>query len=195
MHMRAASWVLTAISLAATSAPAFATGTSWIYRDGVFNWPGDWSGGIVKLNYESKVGDPGSTDLSVKVEGPWGYWLPYCPQNGPVVNGYHVPTCDVSPYSSITMQLKATIPNQKWSLSVFKYTISNGVLKDDTMVGKVDDLTPFGGHAIVGQFVTYTVPLADLGAYGLKTMYKMLLQDQTGKTGQTWYVDNVGFEP
>ena len=77
---------------------------------------------------------------------------------------------------------------------MFKYTVSNGELKDDKEVGKVADLTPYGGAAKVGQFVTYTVPLADLGASGLRTMYKMLLQDQTGKTGQTWYVNNVAFE-
>jgi hypothetical protein len=195
MQVRTVRWFLVAAFLAGSSVPALADpGESWIYKDGVFSWPGDWSGSFVKINYKNTSGDPGTEDISVKVEAPWGFWLPYCPQVGPDINGYHVPTCDVAPYTSITMQLKATIKEQRWSLSVFKYTVTNGVLKDDTMVGMVDDLTPYGGAAKVGEFVTYTVPLADLGASGLHTMYKMLLQDQTGKTGQTWFVNNVAFE-
>ena len=170
-------------------------GTSWIYRDGVFSWPGDWSGSEIKINYEDTVGSPGTKDIAVKVQDPWGFWLPYCPKVGPTINGYTVPSCDVAHYTSITMQLKSTIPGQRWSLAIFKYNIKNGVLTDDTLVGTVADLAPYGGKAVVGQFVTYTVPLAALSASGLTTMYKFLLQDQTGLTGQTWYVNNVGFEP
>jgi hypothetical protein len=174
-----------------TAAPR--TVASWIYHDGVFRWPGDWSGDVVTLNYHNSVGDPGTEDLSVHVNSPWGFWLPYCPQVGPDIDGYKVPSCDVSSYSGITLQLKATIADQKWSLTIFKYNIVNGVLKDDTVVGGVDDLTPYGGAAKVGEFVTYTVPLSDMKASGLTTMYKFMLQDQTGKTGQTWYVNAVGF--
>jgi hypothetical protein len=197
MNLRVARRFLFVISLAASSVPAFASsssGTSWIYKDGVFSWPGDWSGSEVKLNYEDTAGDPGTKDLAVKVDSPWGLWLPYCPQVGPDIQGYKVPSCNVAPYTSITMQLKATKAGQKWSLAIFKYNVTNGVLKADTMVGAVYDLTPYGGNAVVGKFVTYTVPLADMGASGLTTMYKFLLQDQTGLTGQTWYVNNVGFE-
>jgi hypothetical protein len=166
---------------------------SSIYRNGVFSWPGDWSGDVVTLNYRDTAGDPGTEDLSVHVNSPWGFWLPYCPQVGPDIDGYRVPTCDVTPYSAITMQLKATVADQKWSLTVYKYNIVNGVLKDDTVVGGVDDLTPYGGPAEVGHFVTYTVPLSDMRASGLKTMYKFMLQDQTGKSGQSWFVNDVGF--
>lgn len=193
MHLRVTRWFVFVIALTASSIPAFAA-TTWIYSDGVFSWPGDWSGSQVKINYEDTVGDPGTKDIAVKVVSPWGFWLPYCPQVGPNIDGYKVPSCNVAKYTSITMQLKATIANQKWSLTIFKYNISNGKLTADTEVGKVNDLTPFGGSAVVGKFVTYTVPLADLGASGLTTMYKMLLQDETGKTGQTWYVNNVAFE-
>jgi hypothetical protein len=175
-------------------APTTSSGTTWIYRDGVFSWPGDWSGSEAAINYEDTAGNPGTKDISVKVDAPWGFWLPYCPQVGPTINGYTVPSCNVASYTSITMQLKATIPGQRWSLAIFKYNISNGVLTDDTVVGSVPDLVPYGGNAVVGQFVTYTVPLEALGAAGLTTMYKFLLQDQTGSTGQTWYVNNVGFE-
>lgn len=199
MNLRATRWCLFAAGLAVASLPVFAScgtggNTSWIYRNGVYHWPGDWSGNYVSLNYDDTYGDPGTKDLAVTVDSPWGFWLPYCPQVGPDINGYVVPTCNVSSYKSITLQLKATIPGQRWSLSVFKYSVSNGNLVTDTMTGKVDDISPYGGNAIDGQFVTYTIPLADLGASGLTTMYKMLLQDQTGMTGQTWYVNNVAFE-
>ena len=166
---------------------------SWAYKNGVFSWPGDWSGDAVTLNYQDTVGDPGIEDVSVHVNSSWGYWLPYCPQDGPTIHGYTVPSCDVSTYAAITMQLKATIPNQTWSLAIFKYTIVNGELVDDTIVGGVGDLTPYGGPALVGKFVTYTIPLSELGASGLTTMYKFLLQDQTGRSGQTWYINQVGF--
>ena len=197
MHRRLVRALSFSIFLAAASVPTIASsssGTSWIYSDGKFNWPGDWSGSQVKLNYDDTAGDPGNKDLSVKIDAPWGLWLPYCPQVGPTVNGYRVPSCNVAGYTSITMQLKATKAKQKWSLTIYKYNISNGELSADTVVGHVADLTPYGGGSVVGKFVTYTVPLADLGAYGLTTMYKFALQDQSGSTGQTWYVNNVGFE-
>jgi len=216
MNFHVPRWCVLAVSLAGSSIPAIAaadtpdpsisdfsqaqesrtppeTVASWIYHNGVFSWPGDWSGDVVTLNYHDTIGDPGTEDLSVHVNSPWGFWLPYCPQVGPDIDGYKVPSCDVSSYSGITLQLKATIADQKWSLTIFKYNIVNGVLKDDTVVGGVDDLTPYGGPAKVGHFVTYTVPLSDMKASGLKTMYKFMLQDQSGKTGQTWYVNNVGF--
>ncbi len=205
MHLRVARWFLFAVALAATSIPAFAAESpafiadgssdiSMIYKDGKFYWPGDWSGSQVKINYEDTAGDPGTKDIAVKIQAPWGFWLPYCPQVGPDINGYRVPSCDVAPYTSIKMHLKATIAHQKWSLTVFKYNIKNGVLTDDTVVGSVPDLTPYGGAAVAGKFVAYTIPLADLGASGLTTMYKMLLQDATGLTGHTWYVNDVEFE-
>jgi hypothetical protein len=160
----------------------------------VFYWPGDWSGSQAKINYEDTVGDPGKTDIAVKIEAPWGFWLPYCPQDGPDIHGYKVPSCNVSSYTSIRMRLKATVAKQKWSLTIFKYNVRHGELYVDTVVGSVPDLTPYGGHAVDGQFVTYTIPLADLGASGLTTMYKMLLQDETGLTGHKWYVNGVEFE-
>ncbi len=193
MQLRSAVLALFALSLA-VSAPGFAASTTWIYRDGTFSWPGDWSGGQVSLNYHDSSGDPGEKDLAVRVDHPWGFWLPYCPQVGPNINGYHVPSCNIAGYTSITMQLKATRRGQKWGLVIYKYNVHDGVLSDDTPVGSVEDLTPYGGNAVVGKFVTYTIPLADLGASGLTTMYKFLLQDKSGSTGQTWYVNDVGFE-
>jgi hypothetical protein len=194
MQSRAARWFLFGMALAAGSVPASAAGTSWIYKDGVFNWPGDWSGSEAQINYKDTVGDPGTEDIAVKVEAPWGFWLPYCPQVGPTIAGYRVPSCDLAPYTSITMRMKATIAKQTWSLTIYKYNVVDGQLKADTVVGSVPNLAPYGGDAEVGKFVTYTVPLADLGASGLTTMYKLLLQDETGLTGQTWYVNDVAFE-
>jgi len=189
--------LLIGLALTAASFSAAAQGGAngqWIYDDGSFKWPGDWSGGEIKINYNDTSGDAGTQDISVQVVAPWGFWLPYCPQVGPVVNGYKVPSCNVASYTSITMQLKATKANQKWSLAIYKYNVSNGQLTADTIVGSVPDLTPYGGNAVAGKFVTYTIPLADLGASGLTTMYKFALQDQTGMTGQTWYVNKVAFE-
>jgi hypothetical protein len=153
------------------------TGTSWVYYNGLFDWPGDYSF-VAKADYHDKKGAPlsGKEDVKITLQGAYGGWLPYA-QNW---------SFNSAPYKKLTFALKPTVANQQWSL----YFVKVG----DIPVGISVDVTQFGPAPVVGQWNTYTVPLADLGVLGT-TIYKFAIQDKTGLSNNTWYADNVGFVP
>jgi len=154
-----------------------ATGTSWVYYNGLFDWPGDYSF-VAKADYHDKTGQPlsGKEDVKVTLQGAYGGWLPYA-QNW---------SFNSAPYKKLTFALKPTVANQSWSV----YFVKVG----DIPVGISIDVAQYGPAPVAGQWNTYSVPLADLGVLGT-TIYKFAIQDKTGLSNNTWYVDNVGFAP
>jgi hypothetical protein len=154
-----------------------AAGTSWVYYNGLFDWPGDYSF-VAKADYHDKKGSPlsGKEDVKVTLQGAYGGWLPYA-QNW---------SFNSAPYRKLTFSLKPTVANQQWSV----YFVKVG----DIPVGISIDVAQYGPVPVAGQWNTYTVPLADLGVLGT-TIYKFAIQDKTGLSNNTWYVDNVGFVP
>jgi hypothetical protein len=159
-----------------TPPPPPASGTSWVYYDGNFDWPGDYSFAAT-INYNDTGGGPlsGAKDVEVKTT-PWGGWLPYA-KNWDF---------NSAPYSKLTFALKPTVDNQKWHV----YFVKVG----DVPVGIYVDPSKYGPAPQAGKWATYTIPLSDLGVKGLP-IYKFCIQDQTGLSENTWYVDNVGFAP
>jgi hypothetical protein len=167
--------------------------TFWVYHDGAFNWGGDYSSGAVP-NYSSTAGNPesGPYDIAVTLTETWGLWQPYA--------GGTVPTWDfnASGYNYITMDLKPTVANQVWQvyfMQVHDVSII-GANGQRTMINLAD----YGPAPVVGQWATYKIPLSVVltqyssGAPVYETgVYKFAIQDQTGLSQNTWYVDNVGF--
>jgi hypothetical protein len=151
------------------------SGTSWVYYNGVFDWPGDYSYEAVP-NYSDTSGNPlsGSHDIKVTLTSAWGGWLPYA-QNW---------SFNSAGYTKLTFALKPTVPNQSWQVFFVKV--------GDVPVGIYVDPAKYGPAPVVGQWNTYTIPLADLGVLGT-TIYKFGIADQTGLSNNSWYVDNVGF--
>ena len=157
--------------------PPPVSGTSWVYYNGVFDWPGDYSF-VATPNYADTSGAPlsGPHDIKVTLTSAWGGWLPYAQNWSFNSNGY----------TKLTFALKPTVANQKWNL----YFVKVG----DIPVGISVDPSKYGPAPVVGKWATYTVPLSDLGVLGTM-IYKFCIQDQTGLSNVAWYVDNVGFEP
>jgi len=154
-----------------------AAGTSWVYYNGLFDWPGDYSF-VAKADYSDTSGKPlsGKEDVKITLQAAYGGWLPYA-QNW---------SFNSAPYRKLTFSLKPTVANQHWSV----YFVKVG----DIPVGISIDVAQYGPTPVAGQWNTYTVPLADLGVLGT-TIYKFAIQDKTGLSNNTWYVDNVGFVP
>jgi hypothetical protein len=152
-------------------------GTSWVYYDGVFDWPGDYSF-VATPDYADASGGPlsGPYDIKVTLEGAWGGWLPYA-KNWDF---------NSAGYTKLTFALKPTVANQVWQV----YFVKVG----DVPVGIYLDVTKYGPAPVPGKWATYTVPLSDLGVLGT-SIYKFCIQDLTGLSRNTWYVDNVGFAP
>jgi hypothetical protein len=160
-----------------TPTPTPVAGTSWVYYNGVFDWPGDYSF-VASPNYADTSGAPlsGPHDIKVTLTSAWGGWLPYA------LNW----SFNSKGYTKLTFALKPTVANQKWNL----YFVKVG----DIPVGISVDPSKYGPAPVVGKWATYTVPLSDLGVLGTM-IYKFCIQDQTGLSNVAWYVDNVGFEP
>ena len=168
--------VSTTVALNGSGTPP-ATGTSWVYYNGLFDWPGDYSF-VAKADYSDTSGKPlsGKADVKITLQAAYGGWLPYA-QNW---------SFNSAPYKKLTFSLKPTVANQHWSV----YFVKVG----DIPVGISIDVAQYGPTPVAGQWNTYTVPLADLGVLGT-TIYKFAIQDKTGLSNNTWYVDNVGFVP
>jgi hypothetical protein len=154
--------------------PAPTANTSWVYYNGVFDWPGDYSF-AASADYGDTSGSPMSGAHDIKItSNAWGGWLPYA------LNW----NFNAAPYSKLTFSLKPTRTDQTWQV----YFVKVG----DIPVGIAIDVTQYGPTPVAGQWGTYTVPLSVLGVAGT-SIYKFAIQDQTGANGNTWYVDNVGF--
>jgi hypothetical protein len=162
---------------APTPTPTPVAGTSWVYYNGVFDWPGDYSF-VASPNYADTSGGPlsGPHDIKVTLTGAWGGWLPYA------LNW----NFNSAGYTKLTFALKPTVANQKWNV----YFVKVG----DIPVGIYLDVSKYGPAPVAGKWATYTVPLSALGVLNT-SIYKFCIQDQTGLSSNTWYVDNVGFEP
>jgi len=153
-----------------------ASGTSWVYYNGAFDWPGDFDFAAV-ANYSDTSGGPLSGAHDIKItSSPYGGWLPYA-QNWDF---------NSAPYTKLTFSLKPTRAGQTWQV----YFVKVG----DVPVGISINVSEYGPVPVEGQWGTYTIPLSVLGVLG-QPIYKFAIQDQSGASGNVWYIDNVGFVP
>ena len=166
-----------ATSSGGTTTPPPTTGTSWVYHDGTFFWPGDWSWSGT-ANYKDTSGLPtsGSFDVAFHLSGQWGGWLPYAPNR----------SFSLAPYKYMIISIKTTVANQP--IHIF-FDAAN-----DTPIGTFIDPVAggFGAKPVVGQWTLYKIPLSSFGISGA-TILKFGVQDDSGGSGNTFYVDDVGF--
>jgi hypothetical protein len=149
----------------------------WVYYNGAFAWPGDYSFNAA-VNYKDTSAGPlsGVYDIAVNVNGAYGAFQPYATNWA----------FDSSPYTKLTFALKPTVANQQWQIYFMKV--------GDVPVGITLNVLNYGPAPVVGQWSVYTIPMADLGVLGT-SIYKFAIQDQTGLSNNVWYVDNIGFLP
>jgi len=158
--------------------------TAWVFYNGVFNWGGDWSFAATP-NYKDTTGAPieGPYDIAVSSQQ-WGGWQPF-------VNGncqLNVALCfDTTPYKYLIFSAKPTVANQTFLIDILS--------KNDTTDGIGVSTTPYcsgGANPAVGVWETCKIPLSALQLTDT-TILKFGLSDQTGRSSNTWYLDNVGF--
>lgn len=153
------------------------TGTGVIYADGKFLWPGDWSGNTIAINYANKTLVPGKTVASMTPKQAWGYWLPYI---------LHMPT---AAFKNLILKIKPEAAGQKFSTAIYT---STGTTTDIVVGG----LNPIPASMISAPdadgVVTITIPLSAVNAVSID-VYKIMVQDQSGLTGDTWGVEYAAF--
>lgn len=180
-----AGWTVTPPSVVVTPPPPppppVTVPNSIIYADGKLDWPGDWSGGGVNINYANSALVPGQTVASILNVNAYGYWLPYI---------LHFATDQVK---SLVLKLKPAVAGVgKFSLATYTSTSST----TDIVVGGLNSIQ-MQAYASASapdsnDVVTYTVPLSALASANID-LYKILVQDQSGTKGTTWAVVDARF--
>jgi hypothetical protein len=176
--MKRWSWRAAAFAMVMSTAMADNSGgsaTFWVYHDGVFAWPGDYSF-VAVPDYRDTSGVPlsGKYDVKVTVTSPWGGWQPFATNW----------VFDTTPYNYLRFALKPTVANQTAQVYF--------MLVGDKPVGNGVDPFKYGPAPVAGQWNVYTIPLADIGVAKMK-IYKFAIQDKTGLASNVFYVDDVAF--
>jgi hypothetical protein len=169
------------------AAPAQAGGVFWVYHNGVFNWPGDYSWDA-SINYQSTAGSPldGAYDVAVTITSQYGGWQPYAfPYGGTPF--------DTSPYKYLIYSLKPTLANQVYSTGFdANNDVADGSIINIVGVPGGPAVTKYGPTPVVGQWGSYKIPIADF-ALTNPLILKFSIADGTGNSTNLFYVDDVGF--
>jgi hypothetical protein len=175
------------IALAGAGVPA----PFWVYYNGVFNWPGDYSASAT-ANYKDTTGLPlsGSYDINLTLNGPWGIWTPYAPNWDFNLTGFNY----------LVFSLKPTVANQVWTM--YSMRVGDVRIVNSAGVPVTLSVLNYGPAPQAGVWATYRIPLADFmtdwstgSPVQLQAMYKFGIQDETGLAANHWYIDNVEFTP
>lgn len=161
-------------------------GVFWVYHNGVFAWPGDYSFNAT-INYKDTVGLPLSppTDIAVNIVAPWGGFQPFAFGAGGT-------PFDTRPYKYLQY---CTKPTKAGELHGTGFDADNDVA-DGTPIQIVagPGVTKYGPVPTVGKWGCYKIPLADFGLTN-PLILKLSITDGTGLVPNLFYVDDVGFSP
>lgn len=163
-------------------------GVLWIYHNGTFSWPGDYSWNV-NVNYKDTgglaVGDQvsGPTDIAVNVIGPWGGFQPYAfPPGGTPF--------DTRAYKYLRYCTKPTQVNETHGTG---FDADNDVPDGNPIpVVAGPGVTKYGPVPTVGKWGCYRIPLADFNLTN-PLILKFNITDGTGNVPNLFYVDDVGF--
>lgn len=158
--------------------------TFTVYANGVFSWPGDYSY-AASINYKDTAGAPtsGTMDISVAATQ-WGAWQPFATNWD----------FDLTPYNYLSFDLKPTQAGASWHC--FALMVGDKPITDVNGNGIYVNVSSYGPAPIVGKWATYKIPLAAImtnQGVRLEAMYKFDIQDQSGLSSNTFYVNNVKF--
>lgn len=149
----------------------------WVYRDGRFNWEGDYSWNA-RIDYRDTRGLPAGHghDIAVTIIGKWGGFQPFAPGK----------RFDVSRYKYLVYSLKPTQDNQVFATGF--------AALNDVPDGKAVTVPgpPYGPVPVAGQWATYKIPLSEF-ALSNPLIQKFTIADASGRETNLFYVDNVGF--
>lgn len=157
-------------------------GPGVIYADGKMLWPGDWDGSSLKADYSNTTQIPGMTVAAMTSIAPWAYWLPYV---------LHLKT---SQFVNLVLKIRLAVAKQKISVGAYTSVLNpDGTWKTDVITGGIPDLTPYlVGTPDSNGISTFVVQTSALAAANID-LYKIIVQDQSGLTGDVWDVAYAAF--
>lgn len=172
IYIDSISFIATQIAAPVANTVSANVQTSMVYTDalksGWLNW--SWNSNV-DLNTTNPVYQ-GSHAVSFTPTGGYGGFYIHSEQG-----------IDTSPYLALTFAARANETGGKYAVGV--YDANNQMLHSPVA------LDSYGGQPVTGSWKVYTVPLQDLNASG-KTIKGIMIQDVTGSTGKTIYLDEIG---
>lgn len=174
-----------------------AAGMLWVYHNGTFNWPGDFSWNV-SVNYKDTAGIAkgdtvsGPTDIAIKVIAANGGWQPY---------GMANPTAapfDTSKYKYLQYCTKPTIDGQVFGTGfAANNDVGDGPNGVSIMaeVGRTGAATwnpAWGPLPKKGIWGCYKIPLSYFQLNN-PLILKFSIADGSGLQTNVFYVDDVGF--
>jgi hypothetical protein len=160
--------------------------SSVVYAAGVFHWAGDysWPSPQVSINYANTAILPGSTVIGVSCSTPECGFQPYAPNL----------TFNTTGFTHLEFDLIPTKLPALWD-SGFQTKGVDGKAAE-TPIGVLTNIMPFGPPTIVaGARNRFKIPLG-VGGYQIPvgaTIYKFMIQDQSGIVPYLCGVDNIEF--
>lgn len=160
-----------------------AAGVAWVYHNGVFNWPGAYNFNAT-VSYTDTAGKPptGTYDIAVTPTR-WGAWQPaaFLATGSPF---------NTSGYKYLIYSVKPTAAGQVFATG---FDANNDVADGVPLVIAGPGITKYGPVPVVGQWTSYTIPLADFG-FTNPLVLKFTVADGSGSAA-LFYVTDVGFKP
>jgi hypothetical protein len=159
----------------------------WIYKDGKYAWPGDYSY-QASVDYKDKKGKPeGETyDIAVTLNGQWGAWQPYA-------TGMNF---DRTGRKNLIFKLK---PTRGLSFSCQFLKVGDKPMRVSASDGSQlsVDISKYGSKPVPGEWGSYSIPLDDLvkdQGTVLQNFYKFAIQNQSGLGDDVYYITDVGIQ-
>jgi hypothetical protein len=148
-------YAVSAVDTQGNEGPQQANMTFWVYRNGVFNWAGDFSypAGSIKVNYADKSGarEPGRAAIEVSYTVAHSGFQPYA--------GNTTTTWDMEggSFGYISLDLKPTISADSWRIFII-----SRLPPGDVYPWSAVQLSDYGPAPVAGQWATYKIPLSAL---------------------------------
>lgn len=160
-------------------------GAFWVYKDGQFNWGGDYSWSTGPIDY-AHLDTDGTQCIAVPIVGPWGGWQPFA-QGGKF---------DVSPYKYLTYSVKPTKAGQYFATGFAAINdVADGIPVNTNGQPQYNNpSTVYGPLPKVGVWGTYKIPLADFKLTN-PLILKFSIADSSGQSPGSFLVRDVAFTP
>lgn len=193
---------ITAVDTQGIESPQSESQSFDMYKDGTFNWAGDYSypnppTGIT-IDYNN-VGQQQGLNACVKVSVNSGFagWQPY---SGNLVTLWNMWG---GAFNYLYFDLKPAAAGQTWGLNPLR--VGDIPIYNSQGQQISFNVADYGPAPVAGVWATYKIPLAvmlnDFGPTGAgpatyqHAIYKFAIQDTTGSSSRIWYADNIRYSP
>lgn len=174
--------------------PPVSTGSYTVYANGTLgggdgNWTQTFDDVSMVTNYKDTSGKPQSGSFDLKITGgqQWPIWMPYA--NNPPKS------FSMSNYTTVSFDIKTTVASDNFNfyfVPAGDEACPNGL----TCAVSLPNAKYGPSSFTANTWYHITIPLADMGvpSFPASAVFKFGLQEDSGKVGISWFVNNVVFK-